>query len=198
MVNVLVINNAEMGITEFIEPFYEISEQAGVHMNTFEYKEISKINLSQYDGAILSGSPRGDDIVDHHLPFFKWIESYQKPILGICAGHHIIGKIFGSTLIRTIETEIGDHTVYIDKEDSIFEACSNPMIVRQEHHDSITLPEDFEKLAHSDMCQVQVIKHKTKPIYSTQFHPEILNKRLVLNFIEVIKDHLCQVPISTL
>ena len=35
------------------------------------------------------------------------------------------------------------------------------------------LPEDFDLPAGSDECKVQVIKHRTRCVYGTQFHPEI-------------------------
>jgi len=29
------------------------------------------------------------------------------------------------------------------------------------------------------------MKHKTKPIYTTQFYSEILNKKIILNFLDI-------------
>ncbi len=50
---------------------------------------------------IMSGSPRGDDIVDHHLPYFQWLKTCDITIFGIYAGHHITGKLYGARLLRS-------------------------------------------------------------------------------------------------
>lgn len=187
MIKILIVNNAEKGNTEFAEPIREILDEAGVVSETTEYEETINMNMSKYDGIILSGSPRGNDIVDHHLPYFQWIKTCNIPIFGFCAGHHITGKLYGAELLRSVEKEVGDNFLFIDRKDPIFKGCPKKFLVRQNHHDSITLPGEFILLAHSQGCKVSMMKHRTKPIYTTQFHPEILNKKLLFNFIGIVK-----------
>lgn len=189
MIKILIVNNAEKGITEFVEPIREILDEAGVVSDTIEYEETLNTNMSKYDGIILSGSPRGNDIVDHHLPYFQWIKTCDIPIFGFCAGHHITGKLYGAEFLRSVEKEVGDNFLFIDRMDPIFNGCPKKFLVRQNHHDSITLPGEFILLAHSQGCKVSMIKHRTKPIYTTQFHPEVLNKKLFFNFIGIIKKY---------
>jgi len=189
MTTILIINSAEKGISEFVEPLEKIVREAGAASVVSEYEETSFTGMSSYDGIIMSGSPRGDDIVDHHLPHFQWIKTCDIPIFGICAGHHITGKLYGAQLLRSVEKEVGDNFLYIRQKDPIFNGCPGKFLVRQNHHDSITLPKDFILLAHSQGCRVSMMKHPAKPLYTTQFHPEILNKNLVLNFIDIVKNH---------
>jgi GMP synthase (glutamine-hydrolysing) len=189
MTTILIINNAEKGITQFVEPLQKIAAQAGAASDMIEYENSLHTDMSLYDGIIMSGSPRGDDIVDHHLPYFQWIKTCEIPIFGICAGHHITGKLYGAQLLRSVEKEVGDNFLFIRQKDPIFNGCPERFLVRQNHHDSITLPGDFILLAHSQGCRVSMMKHPAKPLYTTQFHPEILNKNLVLNFIDIVKNH---------
>jgi GMP synthase (glutamine-hydrolysing) len=189
MTTILIINSAEKGITEFVKPLEKIVREAGAASSVIEYEETYTTDMTSYDGIIMSGSPRGDDIVDHHLPYFQWIKTCDIPIFGICAGHHITGKLYGAQLLRSIEKEIGDNFLYIRQKDPIFNGCQERFLVRQNHHDSITLPGDFMLLAHSEGCRVSMMKHPAKPLYTTQFHPEILNKNLILNFIDIVKNH---------
>jgi len=189
MTTILIINSAEKGISEFVEPLQKIVEEANAVPGVIEYEEISAADMTSYDGIIMSGSPRGDDIVDHHLPYFQWIKTCDIPIFGICAGHHITGKLYGAQLLRSVEKEVEDNFLYIRQKDPIFNGCPERFLVRQNHHDSITLPKDFILLAHSQGCRVAMMKHPTKPLYTTQFHPEILNKKLILNFIDIVKNH---------
>jgi GMP synthase (glutamine-hydrolysing) len=182
----LIVNNAEKGIREFTEPLERILREAGTAVDTIEYEEAPAIDRSQYAGIILSGSPCGDDIVDLHLPYFRWICTIvDKPLLGICAGHHIVGRLFGAELLRSVEKEVGDFYITIDQQDPLFSGFPKRFLVRQAHHDSISLPPDFRLLAHSDQCRVQVMKHRRLPLYSAQFHPEILNPRMILNFATI-------------
>ena len=189
MVTILIINSAEKGITEFVEPLEKIVREAGTASIVIEYEETSFSDMTSYDGIIMSGSPRGDDIVDHHLPYFQWIKTCETPVFGICAGHHITGKLYGAQLLRSVEKEVGDNLLFIRQKDPIFNGCPRKFLVRQNHHDSITLPKDFILLAHSQGCRVSMMKHPAESLYTTQFHPEILNKNLILNFIDIVKNH---------
>jgi len=187
MPKLLIVNNAEPGVTEFAEPIEKIISEAGSTSVFIEYADCYNFKFNEYDGAILTGSPQGDDIVEHHLPYFLWIQQFEKPILGICAGHHVTGFMYGSALLRSEEPETGDFEVEIVKQDSIFNGMPVSFTVKQMHNDSITLPKKFELLATSRTCKNQLMKHKRKPFYTCQFHPEFYNHDLIRNFIQ-----LCQ------
>ena len=187
MPHILLVNNAEPGITEFTEPLEEIIKSAGSTWVTIEYAECLNFNFGEIDGIILTGSPQGNDIVEHHLPWFKWIKNIHKPLLGICAGHHIVGTVFGAKLFRSVEPESGDFEVIIQKADPIFREIPISFVVKQMHNDSITLPPDFELLATAETCKNQLMKHKQKPVYTSQFHPEFYNRQLIQNFLDLCK-----------
>lgn len=181
----MIINNAEKGISQYCESIEKILGGGKIPFRTIEYEDTLKTNIAGFQGIFLSSSPRGDDIADHHQPYFKWIATCNKPVFGICAGHHIVGRLYGAELRRSVEKEVGDFFIEIDHRDPIFAGFEDKFLVRQNHHDSITMPEEFILLAHSDVCEVEAIKHRTFPIYATQFHPEISNPRMIRNFIEI-------------
>ncbi len=183
---ILLVNNAEKGIADYCIPIEHIIRHQFVTFKRIEYSETLSADLSIYHGFILTGSPCGNDIVEHHLPYFKWIREIDKPVLGICAGHHIIGALFGSRLIRDVESELGDSTITIIKPDPIFNGLEQETLVAQAHHDAITLADNFVLLAGSERCPVQAMKHETRPLYSTQFHPETRNPRIIKNFLDIV------------
>jgi len=187
MPHTLIINNAEAGITEFAEPIKKIVVDAGSTFDFVEYKDCMSCNFEDFDGIILTGSPQGDDIVEHHLPWFKWIKDCKKPILGICAGHHITGYLYGSVLLRSVEPESGDFEVEKINEDPILMGLPEVFKVKQMHNDSITLPDEFVLLLTSETCKNQLMKHKEKLLYTCQFHPEFYNHELILNFLDLCK-----------
>jgi GMP synthase (glutamine-hydrolysing) len=188
-ITLLIINSAEKGISQYSEPLRQIAAEAGTVPEVLEYSDTLTTDFSLYGGIMVSGSPRGNDIVNHHLPYFQWIKTCCVPILGICAGHHIVGKLYGAELLRSVEKEVGDNFLFIRQSDPIFNGCPGKFLVHQNHHDSITLPENFTLLAHSQGCRTAMMKHPTKLIYTTQFHPEILNKNIILNFIDIVKTY---------
>jgi GMP synthase-like glutamine amidotransferase len=186
-VRILIVNNAEEGISEFNKPIENILSEAGISFKTIQYFDLPKENISNYEGVILGASPKGNNIVDTHQEYYQCIKDSEIPVFGICAGHQIIGKLFGAELIRGKRPEFGLCYVEIEKDDPIFKGYANGFLVYQAHKDRISLPKDFVLLGSSDECGVQIMKHESKAIYTVQFHTELSNKELVLNFLEIAK-----------
>ena len=70
-------------------------------------------------------------------------------------------------------SEEGFYPVKTLQSDPLFDHLPDPFIVRQSHYAEIkTLPPDFDLIATNDHCRIQAMKHKTRPLYGTQFHPE--------------------------
>ncbi len=188
MRKILIINNAEPGITEFVEPLQKIVGEEGMESFLLEYGEAPEFNYEKFDSILMSGSPQGDDIAEHHVSYFQWLKETRKPVLGICAGHHITGCLFGSELLRSEEPESGDFNIELLTDDPLFNGLPKTIKVKQMHNDSVTLPQGFELLATSATCKNQLMKHKNKPLYTCQFHPEFYNKDLIGNFLKIEAD----------
>jgi GMP synthase-like glutamine amidotransferase len=87
-------------------------------------------------------------------------------------------------IVNNAEPGITEFTDPLDKiVAKAIEGLSSKFRVKQMHNDSITLPEDFELLATSKTCKVQLMKHKQLPLYTSQFHPEFYNTQLIRNFL---------------
>jgi GMP synthase-like glutamine amidotransferase len=79
------------------------------------------------------------------------------------------------------------------KADPIFTRLPRTMIMRCWHYCEVKrLPRGFERLASSDHCRIEAMRHKSRPIYSTQFHPEAYDapffhgRRMLENFAAVV------------
>jgi GMP synthase (glutamine-hydrolysing) len=132
-------------------------------------------DLEESKKVIICGTSLKDNDYLNHLDKFGFVKKLDKPILGICGGMQIIGKAFGSELEKT--DEIGQIRISFEKE---FLGLNGEHNICSLHNHSINLSEEFEAYAKSK-C-VQAMKHKEKEIYATLFHPEVLNKRLIINF----------------
>ena len=118
------------------------------------------------------------------------LEKSDFPIMGICAGHQYMARFFGGEAKPSKIPEFGKIELSILKDDEIFEDVAKKSIVWESHNDEVTkLPECFICLAESENCPVQVMRHKNKPFYGFQFHPEVEHtehgEQIFKNFVRI-------------
>ena len=127
------------------------------------------------DGLVLSGgAPRVGLDQEKMGRCGEYIDKANVPILGICAGHQFMATHLGGKAGPSKLPEFGKMIVMVDDEDELFRGLPDTFVAWESHNDEVQqLPGDFVSLAHSDSCQIQAMKHKTKPLYGLQFHPEV-------------------------
>lgn len=130
--------------------------------------------LAQFDGVVLSGAPILLTDIDPtpYLQHLSWIKTYDKPLLGICFGHQIIGLLHGARVSKMREDR-GFQEIELIKDDSLFERLPDVFEMQEDHCEHISVPHGFDLLACSDACINEAMKHKEKPMYGVQFHPEV-------------------------
>ncbi|MCJ1244707.1 Multifunctional pyrimidine synthesis protein CAD [Trapelia coarctata] len=143
----------------------------GASVTAFPYDyPIHKV-AHHFDGIFISNGP-GDPThcqeTVYHLR--KLMESSQVPIMGICLGHQLLALAAGA---RTIKLKYGNRAHNIPALDLTTGHCH---ITSQNHGyavDATTLPTDWKEyfVNLNDQSNEGMI-HKSRPIFSTQFHPE--------------------------
>ncbi|OAP61337.1 carbamoyl-phosphate synthase arginine-specific small chain [Fonsecaea erecta] len=146
-----------------------VSRGASATVFPFDYP-IHKV-AHHFDGVFISNGP-GDpthcqDTV-YHLR--KLMETSQVPIMGICLGHQLLALAAGA---RTIKLKYGNRAHNIPALDLTTGKCH---ITSQNHGyavDAATLPKGWKPyfLNLNDNSNEGLI-HESRPIFSTQFHPE--------------------------
>jgi GMP synthase (glutamine-hydrolysing) len=153
---------------------------------------VEEILAKNPNGIILSGGPASvfnDDGLFCHDAVFD----IDVPILGICYGFQVMVHMYGGKVELGEKREFGDTNVYIDDTDSpLFAGLGDSVNVWMNHTDVATeLPEEFYNFSHTDNCPYCAIKHKDKPMYAVQFHPEVTHspkgKVIIANFVK----HIC-------
>ena len=129
--------------------------------------------LRKAKGIILSGGP--SSVYSSDIPSFnpKLLAS-DLPILGLCYGHQLIAKQFGGTITNTGKGEFGKAVLEQTSDFPLWQNVSFPNRVWMSHQDSVTkCPPDFEVTGVTDSGCVAAMKHRNRPIYTLQFHPEV-------------------------
>ena len=140
-------------------------------------------------GLILGGGPsiEGAGLSE------EYIKHFDIPILGICLGHQLIAKAYGGE-VSTSETEsYAQVKIDIKNDENLFEGLAPEIDVWSSHKAEVkTVPEEFEVLASSNLCDVESFKHKDKDVYGIQFHPEVHHtpkgEVIFNNFYKICKD----------
>ncbi|MDD3043019.1 MAG: GMP synthase subunit A [Methanosarcinaceae archaeon] len=184
---ILVINNYGQFCHLIHRTVRDLDMETKIFPNT---TPIEVLLAEEPDGLILSGGP---DMERAGLGF-DYVKQIDRPILGICLGHQAIALAYGG------ETRVGQKGGYaaidveILEEDDILKGMAPKISVWASHADEVvTLPEGFIHLARSDVCEIEAMRHPTKPIYGVQWHPEVSHtekgEELFMNFFEVCEQY---------
>lgn len=138
-------------------------------------------------GLILSGGP--SSVYEKNAPIMDYrLLNMDLPILGLCYGLQLIAQIVHGKVKPATCKEYGIAFVSIDKAIGILSGLNKREKVWMSHGDTVYAPPpNFEVLAHSKNCPVAAFKHKKKPIYGLQWHPEVIHtkngSKMLNNFI---------------
>ena len=154
---------------------------------------IEELDKLQPRGIILSGgpssvheegSPRPDPrLLDHYL-------AKGVPVLGICYGMQVGCQLLGADVQPAASREYGRVSLTSgDQTDPFLKGIPCETSAWMSHGDQVnTLPgDDFVALASTPTCPYAAVRHREKPFYGVQFHPEVTHtphgKDLLANFL---------------
>ena len=164
---ILVINNKGQYNHRIQRTLQYLKIPSQLVSNTLSIEEIQEKNPI---GLILGGGPSIDGAGNSE----EYIKHFDIPILGICLGHQLIAKTYGGE-VTTADTEsYAQVKININNDETLFKGLAPEMDVWSSHKDEVkTIPDEFEILASSNLCDVESFKHKDKDVYGIQFHPEV-------------------------
>lgn len=138
-------------------------------------------------GLILSGGPAS--VYDDQSPLpDPAIFDLGIPVLGICYGLHVACRALGSHVVPGDSREFGLATCHVDDSDPLFAEVDDETRVWMSHGDQVEdLSDSFHSIGKTSTCQNAAVRHKSKPIWGLQFHPEVthteLGGRMLANFV---------------
>lgn len=127
-------------------------------------------NTLDYDGLFLSNGPGNPDMADKTVTNIRRAMESSRPICGICMGNQLLAKAAGAT---TYKLKYGHRS----HNQPVRQIGTNRCFVTSQNHgyavDDTTLPADWEPMfVNLNDNTNEGIRHKTKPYFSAQFHPE--------------------------
>jgi GMP synthase (glutamine-hydrolysing) len=148
---------------------------------------ISEIKKICPVGLVLSGGPasvlaKGAPKPSRHL------FNLGIPILGICYGLQLMGKMLGGEVMSSQQREYGRGKLTVNKKGPLFKGLAKNLTVWNSHGDCLAkLPEGFHELARTENSSFAAIENPERKFYGLQFHPEVEHSE---NGTEIIRNFL--------
>ena len=136
----------------------------------WDYDFNSDKTMDDYDGLFITNGPGNPDLCETTVGHIREAMKREKPIFGICMGNQLLAKAAGA---KTYKLRYGHrgHNQPVRMADS--DKC---FITSQNHGyavDENTLPDDWEPFfTNLNDGTNEGIRHRSKPFFSVQFHPE--------------------------
>src|SRR5581483_500154 len=138
-------------------------------------------------GLILSGGPAS--VYAKGAPHCDpGIFDLDIPILGICYGMQLTCQALGGKVSPAKSREFGRAHCHINESDGLFAEVPEDTIVWMSHGDQVqSVDHDFVPLAATETCPLAAVRHRDRPVYGLQFHPEVSHTpyggRILRNFL---------------
>ena len=130
----------------------------------------SELLATKPDGVFLSNGPGDPAPLSYAIDNAKALVASNVPVFGICLGHQILGLAMGGS---TFKLKFGHRGA----NHPVKKLATGQVEITSQNHgfavDPASLPDDVE-VTHLNLYDgtVEGLKHKTKPVFCVQYHPE--------------------------
>jgi GMP synthase (glutamine-hydrolysing) len=116
------------------------------------------------------------------------------PVLGICYGMQLACQALGGNVVPNPSREFGRAECHITApQDDLFRGVPESTTAWMSHGDQVQSPGcDFIPLATTATCPVAAVRHRSRPFYGLQFHPEVVHTPYGALMIGNFLDRVCQ------
>ncbi|MEV5880305.1 aminodeoxychorismate synthase component I [Streptomyces sp. NPDC052101] len=150
----------------------------------------SVLDLRDFDNVVISPGPGRPD---RHQDFgigAQAILEWDLPLLGVCLGHQGICHLLGAEVRHAPEPRHGRLSLVRHTGRDLFAGLPSPFGAVRYHSLAVTsLPAEIEPLAWSEDGVLMAARHRTRPLWGVQFHPESVSTQygpeLLANFREL-------------
>ncbi|MFQ5569640.1 MAG: type 1 glutamine amidotransferase [Rhodothermales bacterium] len=139
--------------------------------------------LGAVDVVLLGGSgdysvAQGGPWLEPALDAMRELHARSKPTFASCWGFQAMARAMGGEVVTDMaRAELGTLAIHLTaagRRDPVFAPLGPTFYAQMGHQDIVTrLPDDALLLASTDRVENQAFRFARKPIYCTQFHPEL-------------------------
>ncbi|WP_306329220.1 aminodeoxychorismate synthase component I [Streptomyces venezuelae] len=154
----------------------------------------SRLPVEDFDAIVVSPGPGSPDRERDFGISRRAITDSGLPVLGVCLGHQGIAQLFGGTVGLAPEPMHGRVSEVRHTGEDVFRGLPSPFTAVRYHSLAATdLPDELEPLAWSDDGVVMGLRHREKPLWGVQFHPESIGsdfgREIMANFRDLALAH---------
>ncbi len=143
-------------------------------------------------GIILSGGP--SSVYEEGAPTCDpRLFDLGVPVLGICYGMQIGCQLLGAQVKNAQAREYGGVRLHITDSTGLMRGVPEHTTAWMSHGDQVqSLSDDFVPLATTPTCPYAAVRHKTKPFFGVQFHPEVTHTPHGSDILSNFLFHACK------
>src|SRR5687768_5235620 len=135
----------------------------------------SRVKELNPKGIIFSGGPMS--VYEPGAPLCDpKVFDLGVPVLGICYGMQVVCHFLGSGAVGggAHTREYARATLTVTDPNTLFRRYPTESTVWMSHGDQVqSVSGDFVTLATTETCPIAAVKHRTRPVFGIQFHPEV-------------------------
>lgn len=159
--------------------------------------------LAYFDNVVISPGPGHPKNSEDFGICREIIVQAKIPVLGVCLGHQGISLHEGAKVDLAPKPRHGEVSAVIHSGVEILKDIPSPFDVVRYHSLAVTnLPDSLEAIAHSEDGVLMAVRHRSRPVWGVQFHPESISSsygaQIIQNFVDLTRSWQaaghCQAP----
>ncbi len=168
----LLIDNYDSFTFNLFQLIAEVNGKSPIVVNNdaADWEELSKLD---FDNIVLSPGPGRPEIGKDFGVCRDAILNSEVPIFGVCLGHQGISHYLGGKVDYADKVMHGVPSDIFHTGEDIFIGIPSPFSAIRYHSLLVSeLPDEMERLAWTSDEITMGVKHRERPIWGVQFHPE--------------------------
>jgi para-aminobenzoate synthetase len=183
----LLIDNYDSFTYNLYQLLGEVSGQAPVvlHNDT----DWSQVRTEDFDAIVISPGPGSAERPRDFGVSAQAILHSRLPLLGVCLGHQGICHLLGGKVGYAPEPMHGRISRVYHTGADVFAGLPSPFsAVRYHSLTVLELPEELEEVAWTGDGVVMGLRHRSRPLWGVQFHPESIKTEYGHNMLANFRD----------
>jgi GMP synthase (glutamine-hydrolysing) len=165
-------------------------------------RELDRVDMVLIGGSGHYSATSNGEWLKRGLDSMRLLHDSSKPTFASCWGFQAMARAMGGEVIHDLErSELGTHRLRLTaagQQDPIFGALPVSFDAQMGHEDRVSrLPPGTTLLASTDLVANQAYRFDNKPIYCTQFHPE-LDRATILERLRAYPEYVERIERMTL